>query len=229
MKVLIAENNKTTLDFISDLFQKEGFEVILAQNGGEAIKEYHNSAPDFVCLDILMPDISGYDVCREIRKNDDQIPIIFISTKNNPFDKAIGLELGADDYIEKPFNAVELLARVRAVARRCFKKNKTNQELNESFSMGDIEIFPQKLKAKRGDVDIDLSLRDINILKILYENKNNVVSKDVLLDLCWGAHIMPESRTVAWHISQLRKRIEKKPSNPKIIKTVHGLGYRYDE
>tara|TARA_B100001989_G_C24548633_1_gene472670 strand:- start:3461 stop:4150 length:690 start_codon:yes stop_codon:yes gene_type:complete len=229
MKVLIVENNANTLKYLSDILEKEGFEVIALDNGQQALATYKEQKPDFICLDIMMPDITGYDICREIRKIDEEIPVIFISAKTEPTDKIIGLELGADDYIAKPFDIREVIARIRAVVRRCYKNTKTKEELNEHFGMGSLEVYPKKLKAIRDDKIIDLSLREVKILSILYNNKNDIVTKDDLLDYCWGEHITPESRTVAWHISQLRKRIEIDPKQPTIVVTVHGVGYKYEE
>ncbi len=229
MRVLIVDNNLKTLDFLSNILGKEGFTVTSSDTGHGGLAQFRAEPPDFICLDIMMPDISGYDVCKEIRKTNEEIPIIFISAKNNISDKIVGLEVGADDYITKPFDIGEVIARIRAVARRSLINKKSIEEINEYFQMGDLFIYPKKLKAQREGMDIDLSLREINILTILHQNKNNVVNKDALLDFCWGMHIMPESRTVAWHISQLRKRVEIDTKNPSLIKTVHGVGYKYEE
>lgn len=229
MRVLIVDNNLKTLDFLGNILGKEGFTVTSSDTGHGGLAQFRAAAPDFICLDIMMPDMSGYDVCKEIRKTNEEIPIIFISAKKNISDKIVGLEVGADDYITKPFDISEVVARIRAVARRSLVSKKSAEEINECFQMGDLFIYPKKLKAKRDGIDIDLSLREINILTILHQNKNNVVNKDALLDFCWGMHIMPESRTVAWHISQLRKRVEMYPKNPSLIKTVHGVGYKYEE
>lgn len=228
MKVLVVENSPTTLKFLTEILEKEGFEVFAIEEGAKALEAYKTHNPDFVCLDIVLPDGSGYDICREIRKIDATIPIVFISAKTEPFDKVLGLELGADDFITKPFDIHEVVARIRAVARRCIN-NKEPQKTEKSFSMAGVEVFPSKLKASKAGEQVDLSLRDVKILQLLYENKNEVVHRDTLLDFCWGAHIMPESRTVDWHISQLRKRIEPDPKNAKIIRTVHGVGYKYEE
>ena len=229
MRVLIVDNNLKTLGFLGNILGKEGFTVTSSDTGHGGLAQFRAAVPDFICLDIMMPDMSGYDVCKEIRKTNEEIPIIFISAKKNISDKIVGLEVGADDYITKPFDISEVVARIRAVARRSLVSKKSAEEINECFQMGDLFIYPKKLKAKRDGIDIDLSLREINILTILHQNKNNVVNKDALLDFCWGMHIMPESRTVAWHISQLRKRVEIYPKNPSLIKTVHGVGYKYEE
>ena len=175
-----------------------------------------------------MDGLSGYDVCREIRKIDSEIPILFISTKAEVIDKVTGLELGGDDYIIKPFNNHEVIARIRAIARRYYKQ-KEPEKILESFPMGNLVVFPKKLMATKDGTNIDLSLRDVSVLHLLHKRKGEVVDRDTILDHCWGEHIMPESRTLDWHISQLRKKIEIDPKNPKIIKTAHGVGYRYDE
>ena len=139
--------------------------------------------------------------------------------------------MGGDDYIIKPIDILEVITRIRTVARRCLK-NKSNDNGNKEegvFMLEDIEITPNTLRGQRGDQIIDFSLRDIKILRLLAENKNKIVDRNTLLDVAWGEHIMPESRTVDWHISQLRKKVEPDPKNPTIIQTVHGVGYKYEE
>ncbi len=233
MKFLIADNNEVMLTFLNDLLQKEGFEVIKANSGQAAIEQYKEHKPDFVCLDIMMPDLSGFEVCKEIRLYDETTPIIFITSKDQIDDKISGLEIGADDYIIKPFDTKEVVARIRAIIRRLAIQNQasatTPKGVLKTFQIAELEITPSKLCAVREDEVIDLSLRDIKILQLLFDNKNEVVHRDTLIDYCWGAHIMPESRTVDWHMSQLRKKIEVDPKAPNIIKTVHGVGYRYEE
>lgn len=230
MKVLVVDNNVTMLTFLCDLLNKEGFDVITAKSGKAAIEQYEKNKPDFICLDILMPDMSGYDVCKEIRTTDENTPIIFISSKDKIIDKVAGLEIGGDDYIIKPFDTHEVIARIRAIARRSMKgKETTRVEDKNEFSMSDINVISNKLCAMRDKQTIELSLRDIKILRLLHDNKDTVVHRDTLIDYCWGAHIMPESRTVDWHMSQLRKKIEIDAKSPIIIKTVHGVGYRYEE
>jgi DNA-binding response OmpR family regulator len=228
MKILVAEDDENILNGLCEIFEGEGFKAIKAHNGSEALELYEEDKPDFVCLDIMMPDINGYDVCKKIRKSDINIPVIFISAKTEEIDKVIGLELGADDFITKPFGVHEVVARIRAVARRHMKVS-APEEQDKSFILSDLTVYPQQLKAKRENDEIELSLREVKILQLLYERKNEVVDRDTLLDQCWGEHIMPESRTVDQHIAKLRKRIEIDQQNPLIIKTVHGVGYRYDE
>ena len=202
--------------------------MFAAKDGKDALRLFRKESPDFVCLDIMMPGTSGYDVCREIRRADSNVPVIFISAKSEEIDTVIGLELGADDFIVKPFGVKEVVARIRAVTRRRFATAKAAAEPS-SFRLGDLDVFPSELRARRGGTTIELSLRDIKILSLLHENRGTVISRDTFFNRCWGLDHMPNSRTLDQHIAQLRKRIEVDAKNPTIVRTVHGVGYRYDE
>jgi DNA-binding response OmpR family regulator len=227
MKILVAEDDPNILDGLVEIFENEGYTTLKAANGREAIDLFSTEQPDFICLDIMMPDASGYDVCREIRQHNADVPIIFISAKSEEIDKVLGLELGADDYIVKPFGVREVVARIRAVTRRTLAQKKPAQTC-ESFIMADLQISPDQLRARRGEEVIELSLRDIDILTVLCENKGKPVTRFELFRQVWGFDHVPNSRTLDQHISQLRKRIEKDVADPQIIQTVHGVGYRYD-
>jgi DNA-binding response OmpR family regulator len=227
MKVLVAEDDRLTRDGLIEILAREGYLPIAAADGEEALRLYREEEPDFVCLDIMMPGMSGYDVCRELRKIAPTLPIIFISAKSEEIDRVIGLELGADDFIMKPFGVREVVARIRAVTRR-YMVSRENPEQDAPFQMGDLEILPMELRAHRGEQLIDLSLRDICILRTLYSNRGKVVDRDQLFDSCWGQRYLPSSRSLDQHISQLRKRIELDPKSPTIVQTVHGHGYRYE-
>ena len=229
MKILIAEDDPLTREGLRDILLAEGYQVETAPDGQTALDSYRTEKPHMLCLDIMMPHLSGYDVCREIRKNDSQTPIIFISAKSEEIDKVLGLEIGADDFIEKPFGVKEVVARIRAVTRRAIaKKTEPERPPNYRFSMGDLIVIPDELRAYRDEQVIDLSLRDTSILELLHNNRCRVVDRDEFFDECWGNDYYPASRTLDQHISQLRKRIELDPANPCIIRTVHGAGYRYD-
>lgn len=228
MKILVAEDDVNLLKGLCEIMEDEGFQTIPANDGAAALELYKEHAPDFLCLDIMMPQKNGYDVCREIRRNNKSIPIIFLSAKAEEIDKVLGLELGADDFISKPFGVREVVARIRAVARR-YMQDKEPSSIEDSFNMNTLRVFPLQMKAVREDHEIDLSLREIKILTLLHSRANQVIHRDDLLDECWGAHIMPESRTVDQHVARLRKKIERDPKEPEIIKTVHGAGYRYEE
>jgi len=227
MRVLVAEDDPNILAGVVEVLEEEGHEPIAARNGREAIDRFQDAAPDFVILDIMMPEVNGYDVCRTIRQEAPSLPIIFLSAKSEEIDKVIGLELGADDYISKPFGVKEFVARVRAVARRCQPAVAAAAE-DAPFAMGDLEVLPAELRARRGEQVVDLSLRDVKILKILHQHEGKVLDRDALFNACWGVDYYPNSRTLDQHISQLRKKIEEDPKQPAIILTVHGVGYRYD-
>ena len=229
MKVLIAEDEPNIRQGLVDIMKDEGYDTIEAENGKVALAMYKEHAPDFVCLDIMMPEMNGYDVCREIRASNKNIPVIFISAKSEEVDKVLGLELGADDYIMKPFGVKEVIARMRAVTRRYLNSNASKGEnADEHFNMNGIEVIPKELRATRNGESIDLSLRDVKILKFLYDNRGKAVDRDQLFNACWGRNYLPSSRTLDQHISKLRKRVELDPKEPQLIKTVHGYGYRYD-
>lgn len=229
MKILIAEDDKFIREGIEEILKSEGYETILAKDGQEALNLFETQNPDFVLLDIMMPNIDGYEVCRRIRKTDEQIPVIFISAKSEEIDKVIGLELGADDFIVKPFGTREVIARIRAITRRCLARTQNSNDVPKQITLKDLSVFPAELRAQRGDTIIELSLRDINILTLLHKMKGSVVNRDTIFNQCWGRDYLPNSRTLDQHISKLRKQVEIDPKAPQIVKTVHGVGYRFDE
>ena len=226
MKVLVAEDDAYIREGLVEILQDEGYETVEAADGRQALQRYEQEQPDFVCLDIMMPGLSGYDVCREIRKRDEHVPLVFISARTEEIDKVLGLELGGDDFITKPFGVKEVVARIRAVSRRCLAARTSLAE--ESFTLDDLRVFPAQLRARRGDRVVDLSLRDVKILRAFADNPGVVLDRDTLFGRCWGLNYFPASRSLDQHISQLRKRIEADPKQPRIIRTVHGVGYRYD-
>lgn len=244
MKVLIAEDDGNIRRGLAEILAEEGYQVVLARDGRESLELFERHAPDFVCLDILMPAVNGYDVCREIRRRNAGVPIVFISAKSKEVDKVIGLELGADDFIVKPFGLKEVVARIRAVTRRCLQSRPKAPPLlagervggrgalptaADSFRLGDLDVFPLELRARRGKTTIELSLRDVQILELFHQHKGEVLDRNAIYNHAWGASFYPNSRTLDQHISQLRKRIEIDARNPEIIRTVHGAGYRYEE
>ena len=227
MKVLVAEDDVHIREGLTAVLEEEGYTVVAASDGDEALELYAKTEPDILCLDIMMPGINGYDVCRRIRQTDPHVPILFISAKSEEIDRVLGLELGADDFIVKPFGVREVVARIRAVTRRVALTQQKDKP-PETFTMGDLEILPTELRAKRDSTVIELSLRDTKVLKVLHDHAGEAVSRDVLFDACWGLAHMPNSRTLDQHISQLRKRIEIDPKSPVIIRTVQGVGYRFE-
>lgn len=226
MKVLLAEDDPLTRQGLAEVLRGEGYEVVEAADGVQTLALFERETPDFVCLDVMMPGLNGYDVCRRLRGRQPQTPIVFISAKSEEVDKVVGLELGADDFIVKPFGVKEVVARIRAVTRRCRMRDAA--AVQEAFPMGDLVVFPAELRARRGDEVIELSLRDVRILQLLFERRGQVVDRHTLFDRCWGVTHIPNSRTLDQHISQLRKRIERDPKRPELIRTIHGVGYRFD-
>jgi len=230
MKVLIAEDDLYIREGLAELLEQEGYEILLAENGLQALNFYHDQDCSLILLDIMMPEMDGFTVCKAIRKQDDNVPIIFITAKSEEIDQVVGLELGADDYIIKPFGTREVVARIRAVTRRCLKQQRESSKnnLSEKVIMHDLELFPDELKAKRGEQLFELSLRDSKILLLLAQHKGKIVDRDTLFNHCWGREYFPNSRTLDQHISKLRKLIEVDHKHPNIIKTVHGVGYRFE-
>lgn len=227
MKVLIAEDDANIRRGLAEILEAEGYAAVQAADGTEALALLAREAPDLVLLDIMMPGASGYDVCREIRRRDAALPILFVSAKGEEIDKVLGLELGADDFIVKPFGVREVVARIRAVTRRSFAARRP-AEVPPPFRIGDLEVAPSELRARRGAQVIELSLREVKILELLARHPGKVLDRDTIFNACWGLEFFPASRTLDQHVSRLRKRIEIDPANPRIIRTVHGVGYRYD-
>lgn len=222
MKILLADDDPLTLEALATCVEREGFQPLLANNGIEALELWQKESPVIICLDIMMPHCNGYEVCEQIRKQDKSVPILFLSAKNEEADVVTGLDLGADDFIRKPFSRGEVMARIRATLRRSPSVNHEGQ-----FVMGDVVVFPLQLLAQRGEEKVDLTPREVDMLRLLFRDMGKPVSRDAFLDFCWGIDYFPDSRTLDQHILMLRKKIELDPSNPVIIQTVRGVGYRY--
>jgi DNA-binding response OmpR family regulator len=227
MKLLIAEDDLHIRQGLATLLEAEGYECIEAADGDQAWQFYQQHEPDLVLLDIMMPKQDGYAVCRRIRQHNEQVPVIFITAKSEEIDQVLGLELGADDYIKKPFGSREVIARIRAVTRRSLRPVAGMAE-NDNFIMDDLQIRPTELRALRAQQVFELSLRDLKILRLLFEQRGKVVDRDALFNHCWGRDYYANSRTLDQHISKLRKVIELDAKAPRIITTVHGIGYRFD-
>lgn len=228
MKVLIAEDDEGIRQGLKEVLESEGYRVVEAADGQEALAKFDGEEPELVLLDIMMPKMNGYDVCKALLARRPSLPVIFISAKSEEIDRVVGLELGADDFISKPFGVREVVARMRAVTRRIFKSKAPERREPEVVEVGHLRVYPQELRAKRGDELIDLSLRDVKILLLLQREKGRVVTREMLFNECWDMQYLPNSRTIDQHISKLRKRVELDPNNPTLITTVHGVGYRIE-
>lgn len=223
MRILVAEDDSYTRRGLIEVFEREGYEVVSAETGTKALELFSTALPDLVCLDIMMPGMNGYEVCREIRKGKNTTPVLFISAKSEEIDKVVGLELGADDYITKPFGVREVLARVKAISRRY---SKPADAPSPPFTIRELKVVPSEMKAYRGNESFELTQRDVKILSHFESHKGQVISRNDLFDVGWGLDYLPSSRSLDQYISQLRKKIERDPKEPQIIETVHGAGYR---
>lgn len=226
MRALIAEDDPFTRKALAEILCADGWEACTAENGKNAWELFGANDFDLACLDIMMPGISGYDLCRKIRESGSKIPVIFISAKSEEIDRVLGLELGADDFISKPFGAREVSARVRALMRR-FDRWDEKPDSGACFDFGPWKIDPERLKAVSAENEIALSKRELSMLSLLKEKQGKAVSRDSFFKLCWGWDAVPESRSLDQHIAGLRKKLEKDTKNPLFIETVQGVGYRH--
>ena len=221
MTILLADDDPVTLESLAACLQPEGFRTLLARDGEEALTLWKKHKPDLLCLDMMMPGMDGYEVCRRVRATDAGVPILFLSAKSEEIDVVVGLRLGADDFVRKPFGKHELIARIGSALRR----TQVAKSPADSFQLGPLRVFPAELRAQRESDSMDLTPREVSILKLLHERAGQVLSRDTLLDVCWGLEYMPESRTLDQHIAKLRKKIERE--SEEIIETVRGVGYRW--
>ncbi len=224
MKILVAEDDPLTREALAACIGEEGFRTLSAGDGREALELWRKHRPQLLCLDIMMPGMDGFEVCRRVRAMDAAVPILFLSAKNEETDVVVGLGLGADDFIRKPFTRAEVIARIRAALRRA---RPTATE--GSFGMRGLTVKPGELTAEREGRVIELTPREISMLALLHRHAGRPVSRDAFLDECWGLDYFPDSRTLDQHVLMLRKKVEKDPARPEIIETVRGVGYRFRE
>jgi DNA-binding response OmpR family regulator len=232
IRILVAEDDPKILTGLLDALESEGYDATPATDGEEALRLYQKESFDLILLDIMMPGKSGYDVCQAIRSQDKDVPVIMLTAKGEEIDKVLGLRLGADDYVTKPFGVNELLARIAAVLRRCQQSGKQADdaaEVPDRFELGGAEIDGRQYRLRRGKESFDLSSKELEILKMFYLYPNEVLSRDRLLNAVWGIDYFGTTRTLDQHIAQLRKKIEPDPGHPRVITTVHGVGYRYEQ
>jgi two-component system alkaline phosphatase synthesis response regulator PhoP len=223
-KILIIEDEQDLIKGLKLNLSDEGYDVDWAVNGGEGLRKAVEEAPDLIILDIMLPEMDGLEVCRKLRQKNIGIPVIMLTAKGGEIDKVVGLEIGADDYMTKPFSIRELLARIKARLRHAEREGKSVPEL---YSFSDIEIDFNKFKIKRKGKEQDLTSLETDILKYFVIHRGEVVSRNDLLDKIWGYDSYPTTRTVDNHILKLRKKIEEDPSHPRYILSVYGGGYRF--
>lgn len=213
---------------LAELMALEGMECECTADGALALAAFCKRRPDLVIADVTMPKLDGLALCKAIRELDRAVPILILSARDTEGDRVIGLEQGADDYLVKPFGTRELVARIRSLLRRV-REAKQDVDRQAIFRLDDLEVEPRALRARRGEDVIDLTARDVLLLHLLHERRGQAVSRNDLLDECWGRNYFPNSRALDQYISVLRRKIERTPSSPRIIKTVYGYGYRFDE
>ena len=229
--ILVAEDDDNIRTGLVDTLESEGYRATPATDGKEAIDLFESEEFDLLLLDIMMPEKSGYDVCRVVRSTNEDIPVIMLTAKGEEIDKVIGLQLGADDYITKPFGVHELLARISAVLRRSQRKPKPTEEKEagpEHFTFGIAEIDTRQYKVRTGDNTFDISARELQLLKFFHAYPNEVLSRDRILNAVWGIEYGGTTRTLDQHVAQLRKKIEPDPARPRFLTTVYGVGYRFE-
>ena len=220
-KILIAEDDKNILAGLVDILKMEGYATVIARDGEAAIKQVKERGPDLLILDVMLPRLNGFEVCKRLKKEGSTVPIIILSAQGEEADKVLGLELGADDYVTKPFSPRELTVRVKAVLRRSNPGTKTE----EIYAFDDIKVDFRRFQAFRGGEEVKMTSAEFKILKLLLANKGEPVSRHTILGDIWSSEVT--TRTVDTHIWSLREKLEKDPSNPQHIITVHRIGYKF--
>ena len=221
-RILIVEDDRAVQKALRRLFEAEGFVVDVKGDGKSALESFRATVPSIIVLDLRLPNMSGRDVCREVKQHMPTLPIIILSATADVSDKVLLLELGADDYVTKPFSPRELLARVRAALRRTART-----EIGEIYAFDGISINFAKMEVVREGQTIEMTAREFNALKFLVKNAERVISRDELLSEVWGYQNYPSTRTVDNHILKIRQKLEREPANPVHFRTVHGVGYKF--
>lgn len=223
-RILVVEDEASFSEALAYLLTKEGFEVAVAENGADAITAFARNGADLVLLDLMLPGLSGIEVCKQIRSHS-QVPIIMLTAKDDEVDKVVGLEIGADDYVTKPYKSRELVARIRAVLRR----QGNSEEVSENIlAAGGVSMDVERhIVSVRGN-NVSLPLKEFELLEMLLRNAGRVLTRGQLIDRIWGSNYVGDTKTLDVHIKRIRAKIEEDPAEPTIITTVRGLGYKYE-
>ena len=223
-RVLVVEDEESFSDTVSYMLRKEGYDVAVADTGDDAIEEFDRGGADLVLLDLMLPGMSGTEVCRQLRQRSN-VPVIMVTAKDSEVDKVVGLELGADDYVTKPFSSRELLARIRAVLRRHTEPTEVAQAVLES---GPVRMDVERHVVTGDGSDVRLPLKEFELLELLLRNAGRVLTRAQLIDRIWGADYVGDTKTLDVHVKRLRAKIEPDPADPTYLVTVRGLGYKFD-
>ena len=226
-RILVAEDDRTLAETLAYNLKSEGYEASIARTGLDAITLARSQEPDLLLLDIMLPEMDGFEVCRTVRSSS-SVPIIMLTARDDEVDRVLGLELGADDYVVKPFSLRELLARIRAALRRVELNNNVGTSI-EPIEAGSIEIRPGSRSVYREGVSVHLLPREFDLLLHLMRNRGLVLTREQLLETIWGHDYLGEARTVDVHVRRLRVKIEQDPSDPRLIRTVYGVGYTFED
>ena len=227
--VLVVEDEPSFAEALTIGLEREGFRVTIVTDGASALARFDEVAPDLVLLDLMLPRISGLDVCREIRLKS-QVPIIMVTAKTSEVDTVVGLEVGADDYVTKPYRLRELVARMRAVLRRFEARNDDIAAVGSNrIVLGELSLDPERHEVKvKGEI-VTMPLKEFELLTLLMENAGRVLTRDTLINRVWGSDYVGDTKTLDVHIKRIRSKIEDEPRNPTRIVTIRGLGYKFDQ
>ena len=224
-RVLVVEDEEAFSDALSYMLRKEGFEVSVATTGSQALTDFDRSGADIVLLDLMLPEVSGTEVCRQLRTRSN-VPIIMVTARDAEIDKVVGLEIGADDYVTKPYSPRELVARIRAVLRR--NTTETVEVAAPTLSAGPVRMDVERHVVSVGGETVPLPLKEFELLELLLRNAGRVLTRGQLIDRVWGADYVGDTKTLDVHVKRLRSKIEPEPSAPRYLITVRGLGYKFE-
>ncbi len=224
--ILVVEDEDSFVDALTVGLKREGFRVHVARDGAEALPLFDAVHPDLVLLDVMLPKLSGIDVCRELRAKS-RVPVIMVTAKGSELDTVVGLEVGADDYVTKPYRLRELVARIRAVLRRT-PAEEPDEVSGDAIEVGDVTLDPQRHEVVIRGASVSLPLKEFELLELLLQNAGRVLTRDQLIDRVWGSDYVGDTKTLDVHIKRLRAKVEPEPSKPERIVTIRGLGYKYE-
>ncbi len=223
-RVLVVEDEESFSDALSYMLRREGFEVSIAGTGPDALSEFDRSGADLVLLDLMLPGLSGTEVCRTLRQKS-SVPVIMLTARDSEIDKVVGLELGADDYVTKPFSSRELVARIRAVLRR---RTEPEDPVPTVLESGPVRMDVDRHVVRVGGDTVPMPLKEFDLLELLLRNAGRVLTRGQLIDRVWGADYVGDTKTLDVHVKRLRAKVEPDPSNPRYLVTVRGLGYKFE-
>jgi two-component system, OmpR family, response regulator RegX3 len=224
-RVLVVEDEESFSDALSYMLRKEGFEVSVAPTGTSALTQFDRTGADIVLLDLMLPEMSGTEVCRQLRQRS-AVPIIMVTARDSEIDKVVGLEIGADDYVTKPYSPRELVARIRAVLRR--QSTETAEVTTPTLAAGPVRMDVERHVVTVDGTSVQLPLKEFELLELLLRNAGRVLTRGQLIDRVWGADYVGDTKTLDVHVKRLRSKVEPEPSAPRYIVTVRGLGYKFE-